>query len=72
MLTRPRPPAPGFGQTPDQDVLARTGARRVAEVCKFETDAKPLLNAIDVVSFELSCQYMPRHRLSLTPSSWTP
>jgi len=39
-----RLPLPGFGQAPNQDVLARTGGRRVAEGCKFGTVAEPLVN----------------------------
>lgn len=48
-----RPPAPGSGQAPDQDVLAWTDGRRVAEVRKFATDAKPPVSANDVASFKL-------------------
>jgi len=50
-----RPPAPAFGRAPDQDVLAWTDGRRVAEVCKFGTDPRSLEIATDVVSFKLSC-----------------
>jgi len=64
-----RPPAPAFGRPPDQDVLAWTDGRRVAEVCKFGTDARSLGTANDVVSFKLSCQHMPVHCLSLAPPS---
>jgi len=67
-----RPPAPVFGQAPDQDVPAWTDGRRVAEVRKFGTGAKPPVNATDVVSFKLSCQYMPLHPLSVAPAFGTP
>lgn len=60
--TRAEPQTSGtrFRTTPYQGVLARTGGRRVAEVSKLGTDAKLLVHAIDIVSFELSCHCVPR------------
>lgn len=67
-----RPPAPDFGQAPELDVLAWTDGRRVAEVRKCAINAKPPVNANDVVSFKLSCQYMSLHCLSLAPAFGVP
>jgi len=63
------PPAPAVGRPPDQDVLAWTDGRRVAEVCKFGTHPRSPGTASDIVSFKLSCQHMPVHCLSLAPPS---